>query len=59
VNVEALADAIAASLHLKSDATSRTSRAEVATRFSLDHRAAEHVRTYRELVEAAAPGTAA
>lgn len=58
-NVEALADAIAASLRLKSDPTSRTARAEVATRFSLDHRAAEHVRAYREVVAAAAAGATA
>jgi glycosyltransferase involved in cell wall biosynthesis len=44
-----LAAGIEAGLHLKQDPASRTSRAEVAKRFSLEHRALEHARLYDEI----------
>jgi glycosyltransferase involved in cell wall biosynthesis len=45
-----LADAIAGALTLKHDAASRASRAEVAERFSLEHRALAHREMYDEML---------
>ena len=54
VDVRALADAIAASLRLKSDPAARAARAEVACRFSLANRAEAHTRMYGQLVAGSA-----
>lgn len=52
-NALALADAIAGALALKHDPASRASRAEVAERFSLEHRALAHREMYDEMMAAA------
>lgn len=55
-DVAALADAIEGALHLKRDARSRASRAEVADRFSLDRRTEEHLRMYGDVLRRATDG---
>jgi glycosyltransferase involved in cell wall biosynthesis len=58
-DVQALADAIGDALRLKHDPAARASRAEVAQRFSLEHRAAEHRRMYHDVIERARRAPAA
>lgn len=59
LDVPALADAIAGSLQLKGDPESHRARAAVASRFSLDHRADEHLRMYLKLTGRATPAAVA